>query len=241
MWRYAAERYRTNPIVVGYDLMCEPNSNAVLYDNYDPEDFYAQHRGSLADWNQFFPRMVAAIREVDPDTPILVSAMSWGAVPWLPYVEPIADTRTVYTVHQYAPQEQYTHQPAGGPNTYPGLFDTDYDGAPDTFDATWLANALSPVADFRLVHGAPVAVNEFGIQRWEPGAAQFMGDEMDVLEQLGANYALWAWDPASFPHPYDQDEFDFRFGPDPGNHAPAVPNALHTAITDHWRRNAVRP
>jgi len=29
MWRYTATRYRTNPIVVGYDLMCEPNANEV--------------------------------------------------------------------------------------------------------------------------------------------------------------------------------------------------------------------
>ena len=29
MWRYTAERYRDNPVVVGYDLMCEPNSNDV--------------------------------------------------------------------------------------------------------------------------------------------------------------------------------------------------------------------
>jgi len=29
MWRYTAERYRDNPIVVGYDLMVEPNSNEV--------------------------------------------------------------------------------------------------------------------------------------------------------------------------------------------------------------------
>ena len=29
MWRYTAERYRSNPIIVGYDLMVEPNSNEV--------------------------------------------------------------------------------------------------------------------------------------------------------------------------------------------------------------------
>ena len=29
MWQYTAERYKDNPIVVGYDLMVEPNSNEV--------------------------------------------------------------------------------------------------------------------------------------------------------------------------------------------------------------------
>jgi hypothetical protein len=30
MWRYTAERYRDNPIVVGYDLMVEPNAEEVF-------------------------------------------------------------------------------------------------------------------------------------------------------------------------------------------------------------------
>ncbi|MBM3122939.1 MAG: glycoside hydrolase family 5 protein, partial [Chloroflexi bacterium] len=29
MWRYTAERYRDNPVVVGYDLMCEPNGEGI--------------------------------------------------------------------------------------------------------------------------------------------------------------------------------------------------------------------
>lgn len=48
MWRYTAERYRDNPIVVGYDLMVEPNSNEVGSDAFndpldiwDPNEFYA--------------------------------------------------------------------------------------------------------------------------------------------------------------------------------------------------------
>ncbi|MBV5342745.1 cellulase family glycosylhydrolase, partial [bacterium] len=68
------------------------------------------YEGSTYDWNQFYPRIVTGIREVDSDTPILVSAMSWGTVRWLPSLEPVDDPRIVYTVHQYEPQSQYTHQ-----------------------------------------------------------------------------------------------------------------------------------
>ncbi|MBI1882408.1 MAG: cellulase family glycosylhydrolase, partial [Chloroflexi bacterium] len=70
MWRYTAERYRNNPVVVGYDLMVEPNSN-VLLNIWDPAGFYPTYANTLYDWNQFHPRLSAAIREVDPDTPIL--------------------------------------------------------------------------------------------------------------------------------------------------------------------------
>jgi len=36
MWRYTAEHYRDNPVVVGYDLMCEPNSSGVAFEIYEP-------------------------------------------------------------------------------------------------------------------------------------------------------------------------------------------------------------
>ena len=110
MWRYTAERYRNNPVVVGYDLMCEPNSSGVVFEIYKPSDFYAEYADTIYDWNRFYPRIVAGIREVDSETPILVGAMSWGAIRWLPYLKVVDDPRIVYTAHQYEPQSQYTHQ-----------------------------------------------------------------------------------------------------------------------------------
>jgi len=88
MWRYTVERYRNNPIVVGYDLMCEPNAAGVALNIDEPDEFYPQYANTLYDWNQFYPRLVGAIRTVDPDTPILVSGTGWGAVRWLPLGAP---------------------------------------------------------------------------------------------------------------------------------------------------------
>jgi len=110
MWRYTAKRYRNNPIVVGYDLMVEPNADEVMLDIYDPKDFYPRYANTSYDWNQFYPSLVQAIREVDTETPILVSGMGWGSVLWLPYLKPVQAKRIVYAVHQYAPF-LYTHQP----------------------------------------------------------------------------------------------------------------------------------
>jgi hypothetical protein len=238
MWRYTAERYRDNPIVAGYDLMVEPNGSAVFLDIWNPEDFYPAYAASLYDWNQLYPRISTAIREVDPATPILIGAMSYSAVHWLTWLQPTGDSRTVYTVHQYEPFT-YTHQDAPLEVVYPGLLDLDWDGIPDAFDRAYLANLLSPISDFMHVYEMPVAVNEFGVQRWEPGAAAFMADEMGLFEQLGVNYALWAFNPA-WP-PYQQnDAFDFLHGPDPENHT-SVENDLLGVIMSYWSRNTIRP
>ncbi len=240
MWRYAAERYRDNPIVVGYDLMCEPHSAGALLDIWEPDEFYPTYAGTLYDWNQLYPRITAGIRQVDPSTPILIGGNGWSAVRWLPYLEPTGDARTVYMVHQYEPQTEYTHQEPPAENTYPGEFDLDWDGEPDSFDRGWLDEYLSIIDRFQDEHDAPVAVNEFGVVRWVPGAAQFMDDQMALFEQRGMNHAFWVWDPYWEPWTEEVNGFTFRFGPDPDNGSD-VESALQDVILEYWARNTVRP
>ncbi len=249
MWRHTAERYRHNPIVVGYDLMVEPNSNEVgshaLDDPlhiWDPEEFYARYGGTLYDWNQLYPRITAAIRQVDPDTPILIGGNGYSAVEWLPYVEPTGDPHTVYLAHQYTPHN-YTHQWWESIEcNYPGLCDLDWDGQNDDWlDRAWLDELLTTVDDFAAAHGVPVAVNEFGVIRWVPGAAEFMDDEMDLFEQRDLNHALWVWDPAWAPWAGEVDAFNFRHGPDPQNHSDVESSALMGVILEAWGRNTLRP
>jgi hypothetical protein len=249
MWRYTAERYRDNPNVAGYDLMVEPNSNEVgsdaLHDRldaWDPEAFYARYGGTLYDWNQLYPRIIAAIREVDPEMPILVGGNGYSAVEWLPYLEPTNDPHTVYVVHQYAPTT-YSHQSGKATAcTYPGLCDLDWDGRnDDRLDQAWLTELLVIVGDFSATHHVPVATNEFGLVRWAPGADRFMADEMALFEEYGLNHALWVWDPAWEPWDAKQDAFNFRHGPDPQNHADVPSSELMDVIQGYWDSNTTRP
>jgi cysteinyl-tRNA synthetase len=240
MWRYTAERYRDNPIVAGYKLMVEPNAAGVFFDIYEPEEFYEQYAGTLYDWNQFYPRIVAGIRQVDSETPILVGGMSWSGVAWLNALEPTGDPRTVYVVHQYEPQDDYTHQEAGARNTYPGEFDADYDGEDDQVDREWLDDLLTEVDDFKARYDAPVAVDEFGVNRWVPGAAEFMNDQMGLFEERSLNYALWEWQTSWEPFAEDVHDMNYLLGPDPDNLG-ELPNALMDVIKGYWARNSVRP
>jgi hypothetical protein len=241
MWHYTAGRYRANPVVAGYDLMCEPNAAGTQLDIWEPEEFYAEYAGTRYDWNQLHPRLAAAIWEMDAETPILVGGMGWSTVRWLPYLEPSGDGRTVYMVHQYEPQDDYTHQPPRGKNSYPGEFDLDWDGEADPFDRQWLDEYLSIVDDYQARYGVPVAANEFGVQRWVPGGAAFMADQIDLFEQRGMNHALWLWDPAWAPWTEDSDDFNIRHGPDPDHHADVASSALLEAIVERWQRNTIRP
>src|SRR3989337_1081955 len=243
MWRYTAKRYLSNPIVVGYELMVEPNSNELPLEIYEPAQFYERYQGTLFDWNQLYPQIVAAVREVDSDTPILVGGMGYSAIEWLPYLKPAPVEKIIYTVHQYAP-DAYTHQvpksPGGLKHTYPGEFDTDGNGSTDKFDRVWLENLLTPIEKFRISNNARLAVTEFGVMRWQPGAASFMADQMELFAEEGLNYTLWVWEPSWEPIAGD-DTFNFRHGPDHANNTDVSSSDLLKVIREHWKRNIFRP
>jgi len=240
MWRETAKIFAGNPYVVGYDLMVEPNSNDVCLDNWDPEEFYRDYAGTSYDWNELFPRISDAIREVDQTTPILIGGMAYSQVDWLPYVVPTTDNKTVYLVHQYEPFV-YTHQDAGGKKKYPGSFDADYDGEKEYIDKNWLKNLLTIVADFKLNHDVPVSCNEFGVVRWVKGGAVFMDDSMNLFEARNMNYALWVWDPDYKPLTEENNAFNFRFGANPVNIGDIPDNALLKVIKKYWEKNTARP
>jgi hypothetical protein len=248
MWRYTAERYRDNPIVVGYDLMVEPNSNEVgsdvvddMLEIWEPDVFHAQYSGTLYDWNSMFPPIVSAIREVDKDTPIIVGGNGYSGMDWLPYIEVVDDPKIVYAVHQYTPTQYAFQAPNRKMVVYPGRLDLDWDGSADAFNQEWLAGYLNGIKTFWKANGyRPVVVNEFGLHRWVPGAAEFMDDEMALFEDLGVNYALWYWPPDWQPLLDKQNQFSFTYGEDPTS-MNDVPNALTDVIQSYWGRNYVRP
>lgn len=239
MWKYTAERYKNNPVVVGYDLMVEPNSNHVWFNIFDPRQFYANYSGTLYDWNQFFPRIIRIVRESDSNTPILVGGMDYSAVSWLPYLQPSEDRKTIYAVHQYEPY-LYTTQNPPFDFTYPGTMDLNFDGIPDLFNRSWLNGFLNIVDRYKQRNHAPVASNEYGAMRWEPGASRFIADEMDLFEQRQMNYAIWVWS-GSWPNITAFDDFDFTHGPDPENHEAVSSSALLSSIQNAWKRNRLRP
>lgn len=124
--------------------------------------------------------------------------------------------------------------------TYPGYFDTDYDNQPETFDRAWLENLLAIAADYQSTYQVVLAVNEYGLERWVPGGADYVGDEMSLFDQYGWNYAIWQWHASWPPLAEGDNSFNFLFGPDPAN-LTGVPNALLDAFTAAWLHNTIRP
>lgn len=236
MWQYVAQRYSHTPNVVAYDLMVEPNSNDVWLKIYDSKAFYPGFANSTYDWNPLARQLTEAIRQVDSSTPLMVGAMNYSDVDWLWALGDNGDPKTIYSLHPYVPSE-YTNQYPPFAVSYPGVV-TDFNGAPVSFDQTWLKATLQPVVDFKTTRNVPIAVNEFGVMRWEPGADKYMADLMSFFETIGVNHAYWLWEVA---YPITFDEFNLRHGPDFNNHTDVETSDLINAIQADWKRNGIRP
>ncbi len=109
-WKATAQRWQSNHAVIGYDILNEPSPSEGL-------SFAAIRAGTTENWPALAARVVAAIRQVDTATPIVVQGMYYGGPnglglfhapdnsnSWL-----VPGTRIVYSFHMYHPGE-ITHQ-----------------------------------------------------------------------------------------------------------------------------------
>ena len=237
MWRFAAERYRESPVVVGYDLMVEPHPNTLVDPDgeLEPDAVQEQAEGTLMNWNALAADITAAIREVDPSTPIIINSLNWGSAEWFAALQPTGDQRTVYSLHAYDPDVYITQGEDETDISYPDIVEG-Y-GEQITFDRTWLEDHYRPVLEFAKAHGAPIYVGEFGAMRWVSGGEAFLRDQTGLFEQYGWNYAVYVWrgDEPDF------DGFNLEYGINPDDHAPVPDNPLLALFRERWAANADFP
>lgn len=220
MVRHTAERYGPNPTVIGYSIMVEPNSYA-RHGFVDPIVFYfdLNLRGTLEDVNVLYADAVAAIRQVDTETPILLEPEGYGNVNWLSSIAAINDPHMVYTAHDYTPFD-YTHEQQPNPN-YPGTYDVD--GVQKLVNKAFLTTYLQPLQTYVDDHGVPVALTEFGVHRDVPNAAAYLTDRIAIQDLLGS-WAVWVWQPSGFDDPFNMHDA----------------SSVHDVLTTAWASNCRR-
>jgi hypothetical protein len=210
MVRFAADRYKDDPIVVGLSVMVEPTAYT-LHDYIDPGPFYEQYAGTIEDVNGLYARATTAIRSVDPNTPILLEPDGHGNISWLPYLAITGDPLTVYTPHDYEPFK-FTH---GGKGKYPGKKN----------NRTTLEQQIGAVKTFSQQNNVPVAITEFGARSLAKTAWKYVADRASIQESIG-NYIIWTWQPAGF-----KDKFSVH---NPGK----IQDAIKAAWTKNCTRPA---
>ncbi|MEA1952660.1 MAG: cellulase family glycosylhydrolase [Planctomycetota bacterium] len=195
-WQKVARRYKGNPAVWGYDLVNEPQQ-------------HAPSPPGVADYLGTQVRAAKAIRAIDPRVPIFIEANEWDSPGGYRELEPVDVSNIVYQVHMYVPG-RFTHQGVHGTPTgivYPGKIDK------NMWNKEQLRKVLAPVREFQLAYNVHIYVGEFSAIRWADGAADYLGDCIDLFEEYG-----WDWT----YHAYREwNGWSVEHGSDPKDHKPS--------------------
>ncbi len=168
VWRRIAERFKGHPAIYGYDLVNEPLQTT-------PAPYTLLHVQLAA---------ARAIREVDPDAPIIVAANGYGSPDGFKTLSPLAMDNIIYQPHCYAPGA-FTHQGVGSKKRE-GF--EPYPNPEKGWDKEYIRKQLAPVREFELKHHARIFVGEFSAITWAPGADAYIRDCIEIFEEYG-----WDW------------------------------------------------
>ncbi|EKT4466866.1 cellulase family glycosylhydrolase [Pseudomonas putida] len=201
-WRDLALALKGHPAVAAYNLINEPapEMRGGLAEHAEPgrmRQWYAQAQGSARDLPAFYRQVVAAIREVDAVTPVMLDAGWYAAADAFGYwLAPLQDARVLYSVHMYEP-----YQATSAPNMarkqpipYPGP--APVGGKREHWGAERVAEYLQqPLAwvDAMKIPRSRLVVGEFGCMRQLAGCKQYLEDVLTVLDQNKLHWAFYSF------------------------------------------------
>jgi endoglucanase len=200
-WRDLARRLKGHPAIVAYNPLNEPHPDREYGFDLGDKRFDAWYRsvkGTVADVNRFNRRIVAAIREVDANTPILLDGWFYADAKGFPYIEPVADDRVLYAFHNPGTWQMCTFSANKGRYSYPEKVPASWDAPGERWDRDRLAQEFTDVERWAAKNHIPVnriVASEFWCDRRIPGAQAYFTDLIALYNQRGWHWAFYAFRP----------------------------------------------
>jgi len=180
LWRVISDRYCGNPAVAGYDLINEPVSAA-------PRGVFSEaaYKPAWPAINQFYRRLVEAIRACDPDHIIFLEG-DFFSNRFIGMEAPFA-ANLVYSSHNYS-------LGCFGPGAYPGEIRGEW------WDAARQQKSFDEQEGtvFARQHGVPLLVGEFGavynVPAEEiPDRLRALNDQLAIFNRANAHWTFWTY------------------------------------------------
>jgi aryl-phospho-beta-D-glucosidase BglC (GH1 family) len=175
-WADIARRllpYRST--IWGYDLYNEP---------YDRSQLPRAPR----QWRSLAVQIISTIRTIDRETWIVYEPGPGGTFGGLEGLQPLPDSRVVYSAHIYDPVDFTAQGAAGHPSAGAVHYGKINSGQQWTVAA--IDRAVTPAVRFQARHHVPIFIGEFSVDRWAPheDAVRWLNDAIDVFERH-----RWSW------------------------------------------------
>ena len=215
-WRDLAASLKDHPAVYAYNILNEPipEMKTDLAEHgpasrYAP--WYKKYRGTSHDLPAFYETVIAAIRQVDSQTPIMLDA-GWYAQPTaFVYWPKIGDEKVLYSFHMYEPYQFTNHKNFRKEQSYvyPGTIP--YAGEDVHWNKQKIENYLSPFCEWAKAQKIPsnrLVCGEFGCYRRNQGCKEYLTDVIAVLNSHGLHWAFYSF------REDEWDGYDYEIGSD---------------------------
>jgi len=198
-WRDLAAALKDQPGIAAYNLVNEPapEKGAGLAEHADAATmsaWYERQKGTARDLPLFYRTLVAAVRQADPLTPLMLDSGWYAAADAFSYwPAPLDDPRLLYSFHMYEPYAA-TSAPnlkRAVPYTYPGV--VPFGETTQAWDAARVTAYLAQPVEWAKARAVPanrLVAGEFGCVRRLPFCRQYLED---VLTALDAHHLHWAF------------------------------------------------
>ena len=202
-WRDLAAAVKDHPAIAAYNVLNEPapERRGGLDEHIDTETsarWYAQQRRGARDLRAFYQQVVAAIREADAETPIMLDAGFYGAADALEhFVAPLEDERILYAFHMYEPWSATSapNMRREAPYSYPGA--APFGGGLVGWDAARVAAYLQRPVDWADANGVArsrLVAGEFGCMRRWVDCPRYLEDVLSVIDDRhGLHWAFYSF------------------------------------------------
>jgi hypothetical protein len=198
-WRQLADRLKNHPAIVAYNPLNEPHPAKSLGMETPTKEFIdwqKKAKETPADLNRFNRRMVAAIRSVDPHTPIMLDGYFYADATGMPFIEPIDETNILYAFHNIAPWQFAAYRINKERYAYPSKMPNkpNESGVPWTFEN--LAKRIDPVVEFAVKNKIPshhIIASEFWCDRRVSGCKEYLADAVKLYNSKGWHWAFYAF------------------------------------------------
>lgn len=176
IWKQIAERYRSQPPGVYFELLNEP------HDGYDKNP---------QKWNEHLMRALDVVRQSNPDRGVIIGPVAWNSIGSLEKLAiPANDEHLIVTVHYYLPFE-FTHQGADwveGSNAWLG---TKWTGTPQEKAA--VRADLDKALNFARKQNRQLLLGEFGAysKAKMDSRIRWTGFVRSEAEKRGISWAYW--------------------------------------------------
>lgn len=177
LWQQIATHYKNQPRTVFFELLNEPND-------------YGENHLDAATWNTLLADGLKAIRETNPDRPVIIGPAMWNNWRELKSLALPQDDNLILTVHYYEPMP-FTHQGAVWVPGAEAWVGTTWEGS--EAQQQEVLQAFDTTATWAKEHHRPVYLGEFGTIDKGPleDRARWTAFVRQTAEARGFAWAYW--------------------------------------------------